>query len=1411
MAGIVALLSGFSFVIFLVSSVHSQQNTVIDQTFQSNQDQIFPANQGNRFANQQQTQNTNDPRFSQTQSFNRNRNQDLIFQNQDSTFRNQDQTFRNQDRTFRNQDQTFRNQDQTFQNQNQGFLNQDQTFRNQGQTFRNQVQPTREQDRFLQSQQDIDRRFQSQTDQRNFQGITGNRNDINDELRRLRDRDRGSTQSFSRYRDEEIPCPPHWVPFRSSCYWFKSLKKTREDAQVDCQSYSAELVSISDVQEHVFLVETFRQNFTRRDKWYLSARLQGDNSWVNDDGTTLSVLREVFQPEFPQNQFAPIDRNYLVYSFFEPEYRWSLERVTGRDPYRYVCEIPKSQISTYVNRDRDMEFGDFVEDLRYLPRGPKITSQPMDAVFDLTLSGSRNYITMTCLADAFPYPSYSWFKEDYVDGKIQPVKMEPLVKDKVILSGGTLIVRDPDQVEDRGRYFCQASNKYGVVRSDSALLSFGYVGEFNLKRGTETGKRNWGKAIYCDPPQAYPELSYYWARDFWPNTVEEDKRTFVSFDGHLYFSYLDNIDAGRYSCNVQTNVSSVGKRGPFFYLIVKPSQNYQQVKFPNNFPKAFPEAPIAGQDVRLECMAFGYPVPTYNWTRRYGAIPRKAFNLNYDRVLIIPRVSVDDEGEYICNAYNQKVSIEESVTLTIQARPTFTVPLADMHMDKGDDLTWICEAFGIPDVTYTWYKNGQKLLLDNSTDPRDLGRYEIRDNVLIIRGLSEQRDVGMYQCEASNQLGSSFSSGQLRVLTFAPSFSKHPLEVETLAGEGGNVTIQCRPEAAPMPRQFKWLKDLYNIGSSRGRIRVMLNGDLFIEGITLNDEGRYTCIAQNEFGEAQSTGRLVVLRPPVILQGPVKSRTAAMGEQLVIPCQAVAERSLDLSYIWEHNELELPVVEEIVWRRIPHDKYVLRDGGNLVVTNLTLADAGIFRCTAVTAVGKAYAEGELIVQGPPGPPGGIAPLETSQRSVLLKWTDGVSNGYPITGYRVEGRTNWNQAWLVVADHVQAEDVNRRLNTKQARLKDVLSPWSSYEFRVSAYNLLGLGQPSVPSPLTNTLTDVPYAVVPNVTGGGGNVGDLTIRWTPLSPQEHNAPGIHYKLFWRQAPEFGEETEFQDVDAGNTDFYVVRIPEQYFYTKYQVQVQPWNTAGAGNKSAIYTIYSAEGMPQVAPRETGARAFNSTCLNVSWVPIEETRDSIRGQLIGYRIKYWREVDKERTALYYLSRSTQPWALVVGLQPNTYYWVRAMAYNSAGQGPESERFLERTFKLAPIKPPNAVKVEGINPRTVRVTWRYVSITSQEEPLLGYKVLYWEAAQDISSAREVVVPLGGDLEAWITDLTPGKLYRLRVLAYSLGGWGKMSSPAWEFQMGNPESLRDSGTEFRWSSVLLLFSLAMSLLLAFPM
>lgn len=99
----------------------------------------------------------------------------------------------------------------------------------------------------------------------------------------------------------------------------------------------------------------------------------------------------------------------------------------------------------------------------------------------------------------------------------------------------------------------------------------------------------------------------------------------------------------------------------------------------------------------------------------------------------------------------------------VPAEPNFTIPLVDKHMDNKGELTWTCEAFGIPDVNYTWFRNGEMLDM-NKLPPEDHDRYIIVDNVLTIKYLDPERDQAMYQCRARNVLKTKYSSAQLRIL-----------------------------------------------------------------------------------------------------------------------------------------------------------------------------------------------------------------------------------------------------------------------------------------------------------------------------------------------------------------------------------------------------------------------------------------------------------------------------------------------------------------------------------------------------------------------------------------------------------------------------------------------------------------------
>ncbi|KAF4525298.1 hypothetical protein B566_EDAN014819 [Ephemera danica] len=895
-------------------------------------------------------------------------------------------------------------------------------------------------------------------------------------------------QHNNRDRELEWKCPQHWMQFRQSCYRFiKSPIRPRNEARKNCQvrifffflrvhcfilnvvfqAYEADLVSVDSLEEHNFLIQQLNWQDPQHRRWYTSARQQTAGYWANDgDNTQLVNMDAAFFAD--QNPEPGLD--YLVYSFSEKMKRWGFLRVRGDEPLLYICEVAVSKLHYLVVDDRTHEYGIDVKDPLKVPQGPYFIKQPVNAVFDESNRKLHRDVTMTCLAGGYPNPTYEWFKEDYENDRLIARKIDPLVDARYTISGGSLIISDPKQTEDNGLYHCRASNKFGSIVSESVQLAFAFIGEFNLKRSPESGNQNWAKAIYCDPPQHYPSVTYNWARDYFPNLVEEDKRVFVSYDGYLYFSALDNIDAGNYTCNVQSSVSNTGRSGPSFPLKVISYSNQQHLKFGNNFPKAFPEAPVAGQEVRLECVAFGYPVPTYNWTRKGSSLPRSAIVSNYNRVLTIPRVQVEDQGEYVCRVYNDKVSMVNSVMLTIRAEPNFTIPLLDKHMDQNGDLTWTCEAFGIPDVTYSWLRNG--MLLDpNRLDEEDRSRYHMQDNVLTIKYLKPEKDQAMYQCQAKNQLKTRYSSGQLRVLSLKPSFKKRPLEPETYAAEGGNVTILCNPEAAPRPK-FVWKKDGSVIGSG-GTRRILDVGNLII--------------SRNVYGSDESRGRLIVLRGPRFVVQPPARLVSLIGHSFQLTCDAISEEILDIAYIWTHNGLRLQ-------DRYNNNYRVINiDGGNLVVVNATFAEAGEYECTVMSAVGSITTKTMVIVEGPPGPPGGIKVIRVVKKTAVIRWTDGTSNGRPITLHTLSGRTNWNRTWVDLASNITAQVVDRYNGQKEASIENVLSPWSVYEFRVSAGNELGFGLPSTPSPQYNTPPDVPYKAPSKIGGGGGKIGDLAITW------------------------------------------------------------------------------------------------------------------------------------------------------------------------------------------------------------------------------------------------------------------------------------------------------------------------------
>lgn len=61
--------------------------------------------------------------------------------------------------------------------------------------------------------------------------------------------------------------------------------------------------------------------------------------------------------------------------------------------------------------------------------------------------------------------------------------------------------------------------------------------------------------------------------------------------------------------------------------------------------------------------------------------------------------------------------------------------------------------------------------------------------------------------------------------------------------------------------------------------------------------------------------------------------------------------------------------------------------------------------------------------------------------------------------------------------------------------------------------------------------------------------------PLPAEDQAGPGIYYKVFWRRSEHDSEFQSLELKELGNVGITVVRILQEFYYTKYDVKVQVW----------------------------------------------------------------------------------------------------------------------------------------------------------------------------------------------------------------------------------------------------------------
>ncbi|XP_075822947.1 contactin-5 [Microtus pennsylvanicus] len=961
--------------------------------------------------------------------------------------------------------------------------------------------------------------------------------------------------------------------------------------------------------------------------------------------------------------------------------------------------------------------------------GPVFVQEPDDVIFPT--DSDEKKVALNCEVRGNPAPTYRWLRNG------TEIDLESDYRYSLI--DGTFIISNPSEVRDSGLYQCLATNTFGSILSREATLQFAYLGNFSGRtRSAVSVREGQGVVLMCSPPPHSPEIIYSWVFNEFPSFVAEDSRRFISQEtGNLYISKVQPSDVGSYICLVKNAVTNARVLSPPTPLTLRNDgvMGEYEPKIEVHFP--FTVTAAKGTTVKMECFALGNPVPTITWMKVNGYIPSKSRLRKSQAVLEIPNLQLDDAGIYECTAENSRGKNSFRGQLQIYTYPHWVQKLNDTQLDSGSPLQWECKATGKPRPTYRWLKNGAPLLPQS--------RVDTANGILMIHSVN-QSDAGMYQCLAENKYGAIYASAELKILASPPSFELNQVKKTIIVTKDREVLIECQPQGAPKPT-ISWRKGDKVVRGNK-RIAILPDGSLRILNASKADEGKYICQGENIFGSAEIIASLSVKEPTRIELTPKKTELT-VGESIVLNCKAIHDSSLDVTFYWTLKGQPIDFEKEG-----GHFENIRAQASSadLMIRNILLMHAGRYGCRVQTTADSVSDEAELLVRGPPGPPGVVIVEEITENTATLSWSPATDNHSPISSYNLQARSPFSLGWQTVktVPEVITGDMESAMAVD-------LNPWVEYEFRVVATNPIGTGDPSIPSRMIRTNEAVPKTAPSNVSGRSGRRHELVIAWEPVSEEFQNGEGFGYIVAFRPNGTRGWKEKM--VTSSEASKFIYRDESVPPLTPFEVKVGVYNNKGDGPFSPIVVICSAEGEPTAAPTDVKATSVSVSEILVTWKHIKESL----GRPQGFEIGYWKDMEPEDSAETVRTRGNESFVMLTGLEGDTLYHLSVRAYNGAGYGPPSGEVSATTKRHPPSEPPGNLRWEQQGSQ-VSLDWEPVRPLANESEVMGYKVFYRQEGHSKIQVIETQKPQA------VVPLPEAGVYIIEVRAYSEGGDGTAST-----------------------------------------
>ncbi|XP_076641621.1 cell adhesion molecule Dscam2 isoform X4 [Halictus rubicundus] len=779
---------------------------------------------------------------------------------------------------------------------------------------------------------------------------------------------------------------------------------------------------------------------------------------------------------------------------------------TERISVMSVAREDRGMYQCFVRNEYEMAQG--IAELRLGEIAPQLVYRFIEQTMQIGPS-----VSLKCSAAGNPTPQISWL----LDGFPLPQNDRLLIGQYVTVYGDVISHVNISSVksEDGGEYECIASSRAGEAHHSARLNIYGppYVRPMSTVSAVA-----WKQFHIKCPVAGYPIESIIWEKD--GVKLPTNMRQRVA-NGSLS---IDNVqseaDQGTYTCTARDKHNITSQRSVEVRVLVPPRWTVEPID----------QNAVVGHGVTIPCQADGFPIPTVTWKQPIGGTSGDYRELGYSGAegvevaengsLVIPRVSRDHSGSYLCQASNGNgAGLSKLIQLTVHAGPQVLVITEQKSVRRGENVRLRCEAEGDAPLDLSW--RARDIRVDRNYDVR----YTIDNQTISGRVISElhiiqvnNMDRGDYVCIATNAYGHARATIHLLVQE-PPNFPRNLRVAERgsrsllLAWISPSSELDPAHAGSPIINYIVQYKEAQDVWHEHNSQKMMAGNNTVALVSPLKPATSYDfrVLAENHFGTSAPSDILHAQTDGEIPSGPPRHVTArALGPQQVKVTWQPPDRSL-----WNGELLGYTISyanlgendQSVNITRVG----ITGNGDGSYDYRLT----GLRKYTQYSVVVKAFnnkGDGpgsdpvtvQTLEDVPSAPPLNVACAALTGQTIQVTWkpppsdkVHGVVQGYKLL-YEAGGAVLEQQSG-------RETKISHALST----VLHGLSPYTNYTMQVLAYTKAGEGVTSSPvSCITEETVPDPPERVKAVTS---NEDAVVISWLP--PRRPNGILTQYTVYIR----------------------------------------------------------------------------------------------------------------------------------------------------------------------------------------------------------------------------------------------------------------------------------------------------------